>query len=160
VGEFSHRQASDNLTAHRECFAYYKNFNLKENGMRNAIKVITVIMATFMCNLALADTKLSKSEVIELFSGKTVHYQLVSKNLNVVAFFDENGEARELRGNKKDNHPWWVKDNGKHCIKFKGKKKAFCRKVVKRNDGTYVKFRKGKVAVQYTSFKEGNTNNL
>ena len=59
-----------------------------------------------------------------------------------------------------DNHPWWVEDDGKHCIQFKGKKKN-CKYVTTRADGSYVKYnRKGELRVEYKSFEEGNTNNL
>ena len=108
---------------------------------------------------AQADTQLSRDEVTALFAGKTVHYTVVPRKLKVVAYFTADGEARELRDGKPDNHPWWVKDNGAHCIQFKGKKPG-CRKVFRRDDGTHVKYRKGKVLVEYHSFVEGNTENL
>jgi len=108
-----------------------------------------------------AEELLSKTEVTKLFSGKTVHYEVVKTGLKVVAYFDPSGEARERRGNTPDNHPWWVEDDGRHCIKFEGKKKANCKYITKRDDGTYVKYnKKGKIRVQYTSFEEGNTNGL
>ncbi|MES9886297.1 MAG: hypothetical protein ABW140_05755 [Candidatus Sedimenticola sp. 6PFRAG1] len=108
---------------------------------------------------SLAEQTLSKAQVSELFAGKTVHYRVVSNDLKVVAFFDAGGEARELRGEKRDVHPWWVKDDGKHCIQFKGKKPG-CLPVVRRDDGSYVKYRKGKLLVEYNSFEQGNPNNL
>ena len=106
-----------------------------------------------------AAQELTKEEVTALFSGKTVHYTVVPRDLEVVAYFDPNGEARERRGGKPDTHPWWVKDNGAHCIQFKGRRPG-CRKVVRRDDGTYMKYRKGSRLVIYHSFEDGNTNNL
>jgi hypothetical protein len=126
---------------------------------------ITTLLTTFlfaMCSSSVfAEERLSKAEVIELFSGKTVHYEVVKKDLKVVAYFDPSGEAREMRGNKPDNHPWWVEDDGKHCIRFAGKQKANCKYVTKRSDGTYVKYnKKGKLQVQYNRFEDGNTSDL
>ncbi len=120
------------------------------------ISAISILVLSFTVS---ADQKLSKEEVNKLFSGKTVKYTVVARSLNVVAYFDQSGEARELRGGESTKHPWWVKDNGAHCIQFKGKKPS-CKKVVKKPDGTYVKYSKGKLLVRYNSFVEGNPNNL
>ncbi|RME99348.1 MAG: hypothetical protein D6772_07855 [Bacteroidetes bacterium] len=134
-----------------------KDIPVEETRMKHRI-----LLAFFTLTLSIsanAGQALSKEEVINLFSGRTVRYTVVPKNLDVVAYFDPDGEARELRGGKPDTHPWWVKDNGAHCIQFKGKKPS-CKKVMKRPDGTYVKYRKGKLLVEYHSFTEGNPENL
>lgn len=90
---------------------------------------------------------MSKDEVVELFSGKTVHYSVGAKNLDVIAYLGPAGEARELRGGTKNVHPWWVKKNGAHCIQFSGKKPS-CEKIVKRSDRSYVKLRKDKLLIE------------
>ncbi|MES9955515.1 MAG: hypothetical protein ABW120_09920 [Sedimenticola sp.] len=127
--------------------------------MKKASTVLALALALSPA-LAVAETPLSKHEVIELFSGKTVNYRVVPRKLDVVAYFDPSGEARENRGGKKDHHPWWVKDDGRHCIQFKGKKPG-CLKIVRKDDGAYVKYnKKGKLLVIYKTFEEGNTNNL
>jgi len=123
--------------------------------------LVTTILLVTASSLVFAEKRLTKTEANDLFSGMTVHYEVVKKGLKVVAYFDPSGEAREMRGNTPDNHPWWVEDDGRHCIKFAGKKKASCMYVTKRDDGTYAKYnKKGKLRVQYNSFEEGNTNGL
>ena len=128
------------------------------------MKITTLVMTLFIVmasSSVFSEERLSKTEVLELFSGKTVHYEVVKQGLKVVAYFDPSGEAREMRGNTPDNHPWWVEGDGRHCVRFEAKNKANCKYVTKRDDGTYVKYnKKGKMRVKYSSFEEGNTNGL
>ena len=127
--------------------------------MKTIFWVLSTVVLTIPTS-AFAEQQLSKEEIMALFSGKTVHYTVTKQGINVVAYFDPYGEARELRDGTPDNHPWWVEDDGKHCIQFKGKKKN-CKYVTTRADGSYVKYnRKGELRVEYKSFEEGNTNNL
>ena len=116
-------------------------------------------IAFFLPSAAVAEVELSKREVMDLFTDKTVYYRDVPHSLNVVAYFDRVGEVRGLRGGKPYRQHWSVDEKGRHCIGDADEKWA-CHKVFRRADGAYVKYRKGSPLEQYNGFEEGNPNNL
>jgi hypothetical protein len=122
--------------------------------LRSAVWILLLLPAA-----ALAEVELSKRQVIDLFTGKTVYYRDVPHSLNVVAYFDPIGEVRGLRGGKPYRQLWTVDGKGRHCTQDADEKRR-CYKVFRRADGAYVKYRKGSPLVQYNGFEEGNPNNL
>ncbi len=108
---------------------------------------------------AVAELQMSKRQLEDLFAGNTVYYRDVPHSLNVVAYFDPNGEVRGLRGGKPYRQLWSVDDKARHCVRDVGGR-ADCRKVYRQADGSYIKYRKGGPLMKYNSFEEGNPNNL
>ena len=116
-------------------------------------------IACFLPAAVVAEVELSKRQVMDLFTDKTVYYRDVPHSLNLVAYFDPIGEVRGLRGGKSYRQHWSVDEKGRHCTQDADEKRS-CHRVFRRADGTYVKYRKGSPLVQYNGFEEGNPNNL
>ena len=108
---------------------------------------------------ATAELQLSKRQVTDLFNGNTVYYRDVPHSLNIVAYFDPSGEVRGVRGGKPYRQLWSVDHKGRHCVQDADEKRV-CHRVFRRDDGTFVKYRKGGPLMHYRGFEEGNPNNL
>lgn len=104
--------------------------------MKNSIVMIMASLCILVTMPAIADKKLSKKEVVQLFSGKTVQNRDLSHNRNVTVYFNPNGK---VVGVKCDVHPWMVFGE-----------------IIKKGDGIYIEYKGGKPVTKFTGFRKGN----
>ena len=108
--------------------------------------------------VALAEKRdLTKDEIIEMFSDKTVWGNHAEKGRRKEVYFAPDGTFRQRRYSKRDTWlnegKWYVNDENLLCMEKNGETK--CRRVVDKNGK--IKIYKGKKHVwNYTKFKDGN----
>lgn len=125
-------------------------------------------LATFPASAAdLPQGTLSASQLNTLFSGKTVSADSADgKGQELVSYFSPDGQYQQTRKGWLKNGTWWVRKDGRLCIKFEGKKqdcriivqqgKAYLRYAVKldgnhKHELTYTKFRSGQRLVKMSN---------
>lgn len=109
---------------------------------------------------AFAEKYLSGAEVTGLISGKTVSSYHEIKQVDIVEFYDANGQVRGIRNDKKSSGKWRVKENGELCIKRVVKER--CRFILNQN-GLYEKYKVRQrdepiLIVTFKAFENGNVN--
>jgi len=102
---------------------------------------------------------LNSSEIITLFSGKTVESMLDKSGRISLTYYNPNGELRQLQKGQKRFGTWKVTDDARICLQFEGNKEK-CRIIVKegyvyrkyivKHDGNHERI------ITYTSFRDGN----
>lgn len=123
---------------------------------------VLLIFALLISQTAYADEgDLSKDEVINLFSGKTVDAYHVKKDLDIKTYYDPGGTYVQIRDGEKRDGKWYVRDDGYMCMSPSHRDKEFCRIVMKKGDN----YRKIKVKgngkrvyiISYKKFSDGNS---
>ncbi|GMR05646.1 MAG: hypothetical protein BMS9Abin25_0221 [Gammaproteobacteria bacterium] len=106
--------------------------------------------------VALAEMRdLTKDEIIEMFSGKTVWGNHARKNKRHMVYFSPDGTFKGKRLDKdgETEGKWYVDDENLLCKVKDGDTK--CRRVVDKN-GKIKKYKGKKKVWNYTKFKDGN----
>jgi len=119
-----------------------------------------LIFASFSAWAGDSRQGLSRGELQQLFAGNTAIGTHVSKKLQVKDYYGKKGKFVSSRSNgEKLKGKWWISHKrAAVCVKYKHKPdKAFCRVVVKSQQGGYDKIRDkdGAVMVHYDKFVPG-----
>jgi hypothetical protein len=111
-----------------------------------------------MSQVALAETRdLTKDEIIEMFSDKTVWGNHARKNKRDKVYFASDGtlksEVYERHIDWESEGKWYVNDENQLCMEKEGDTR--CLRVVDKN-GKIIKYKGKKHVWNYTKFKDGN----
>ena len=105
---------------------------------------------------------LDRQEVIQLVRGKTVDCRKEKDGSLCWNYMSRDGEVTRLMaddGARKDG-VWFVDDQDRLCILWKGKIKPLCFSVYEQDDGTYKLVKKGRHITTLLGMEEGNTKGL
>lgn len=103
---------------------------------------------------------LSSSQLVTLFTDKTVHSTTVAQGRKSVSYYAPNGKIRQLQNGIIRLGHWRVIDNGRICLQMENLPEK-CRIVVAENKGytKYIVRKNGahQASVFYVKFQDGDT---
>lgn len=129
----------------------------------------TLLLFTFVATTAWAGEpaqteaeSLDRDSVIELVSEKTTECRKEKDGSLCSNYFTEDGVIKRVMhddGARKDG-VWFVDDQERLCILWKGKIKPLCFVVYEQDDGSYNLIKRGKHITTILGSEDGNTKDL
>ncbi|NNJ90915.1 MAG: hypothetical protein HKP55_04505 [Gammaproteobacteria bacterium] len=140
------------------------------------VSIFTVALFSTAMQTAWADTALSGNEIKQVISGNTAvghrpkkaSKEYLTKSILIQTYFKVNNQLVErgldARGSPFPAHGSWRVKKNKLCFTYsdsiRKSGKEMCRKVIRKDDGTYEILRKGKVKRVWKEILPGNPHNL
>lgn len=127
------------------------------------MKLKTIFFSALVCLAAMqlshaAETKLKSDEIKALLSGNTAEGRYIKWKTTHQMYFDATGKLRRTDSlNNKEKGTWTVNKSDELCVEVK---KERCNEVMKRDDGGYNVYRKGKLRFTFDKIVPGNPHNL
>lgn len=105
---------------------------------------------------------LDRDTIIELVSEKTTECRKEKDGSMCSNYFSEDGVIKRVmhEDDARRDGVWFVDDQERLCILWKGKIKPLCFSVYEQDDGSYKLIKRGKHITTITGTEDGNTRNL
>jgi len=157
----------DNRTTGKPCYpiSTFTSDN-KETSMKKIPIILPTIIASTLSliltvNEVIAGSPLESSEVISLFSGKTVDWYHEKKGFSATGYFDPDGILSGVKDNGAEfQFDWSVNSKGEFCIDKSSK--TICRTIIKSGSEYHkvmVKSNGKQIHIMtYRNFVDGNPN--
>ena len=119
-----------------------------------SLLISTALLLTTTTSLNAGET-LTKDQIQELVTGKTIHADHLKKDFRFKVYFNADGTAIRRQMGETTITKWFMEGN-KHCLTWRGRDR--CATIQENADGTFSRInRKGKSKVLWKAFEDGNT---
>ena len=142
-----------------------------------AASIITVALFSMFVQTAVAETALSGNEITQLIEGNTAvggrqkkqTQEFLTKYIGIQTYYGANKQFVEKgidtgKGSPVPAHGSWRVKKDKLCFTYsdslRNAGKEMCRKVIRKDNGTYELIKKGKVDRMWREVLSGNPYNL
>ncbi len=125
---------------------------------------LVFVTAAIVPLMAVAEQKLSRDEVVEVFTDVTFDGIYHPRNSRFSAYDAPDGTliVVQSNGSRSGDRAWFVNDKGQRCAtdpKWKNKpewRDGRCFEVIDGGDGKYLQYENGKHTHTFSNFRKGN----